>query len=81
MPVAAGDVHEMLSELRGASLLQGYRGLAPVDRAALAEVVVRIGDAALALGDALETLEINPLCAAGDRIEALDALATRIPCC
>ena len=39
-------------------------------------MVSRIGDAALALGDTLDTLEVNPLLAEGDRIEALDALAT-----
>jgi hypothetical protein len=37
---------------------------------------VRIGDAALALGPTLDTLEVNPLLADGGRIEALDALAT-----
>ena len=36
----------------------------------------RIGDAALALGATLDTLEVNPLLADGARIEALDALAT-----
>ena len=38
------------------------------------EAIARIGDAALALGPSLQTLEVNPLAASRDRIEALDAL-------
>ena len=47
-----------------------------VDVARLADVVARIGDAALALGPSLDTFEVNPLLAHGGHIEALDALAT-----
>lgn len=76
LPVTTADVEEMVRELRGARLLQGFRGAPAVDIARLADAVVRIGDAALALGPTLDTLEVNPLLAAGGRIEALDALAT-----
>ena len=76
LPVTAADVAEMIGELRGASLLKGFRGAPPVDIAKLADAVARIGDAALALGPSLDTLEVNPLLADGGRIEALDALAT-----
>jgi acyl-CoA synthetase (NDP forming) len=76
LPVTPADVSAMLAELRGAVLLDGFRGAPAVDRALLADAVARIGQAALALGDTLDTLEINPLLAANGRIEALDALAT-----
>lgn len=76
LPVSPADVRRMIGELRGARLLGGFRGAAPVDLDELARMVARIGDAALALGDSLDTLEVNPLLAEGDRIEALDALAT-----
>jgi acyl-CoA synthetase (NDP forming) len=76
LPVTPADVEQMVSELRGAKLLQGFRGAPPVDVAKLADAVARIGDAALALGATLDTLEVNPLLADGARIEALDALAT-----
>jgi acyl-CoA synthetase (NDP forming) len=75
LPVRPEDVLEMLAELRGARLLDGYRGSAPVDRAALAEAIARIGDAALALGPGLAALEVNPLLATPAGAEALDALA------
>ena len=56
--------------------LDGVRGAAPADRDALTAVIARIGDLALALGDDLESLEVNPLLADGVRIEALDAVVT-----
>ena len=49
---------------------------APADLDALAAVIARIGDLALALGDDLESLEVNPLLVDGARIEALDAVVT-----
>ena len=75
LPIKADDALEMLGELRGSKLLDGFRGSAKVDRAALAETIVHIAEAALALGPDLEAFEINPLLAAEGRIEALDALA------
>jgi len=65
----------MFGELRGAKLLQGVRGMPAADLDALAEVIARIGDAAVALGPDLEALEVNPLWVRGAKIEALDALA------
>jgi acetate---CoA ligase (ADP-forming) len=75
LPVTPSDVEAMLSELRGSKLLDGFRGAPAVDRGAAAEVVAAIGNAALALGPDLVSLEINPLLGDGLRIEALDALA------
>ncbi|MGN6791136.1 MAG: acetate--CoA ligase family protein [Streptosporangiaceae bacterium] len=74
LPVSKPDVVEMLGELRGAPLLRGVRGRRPADLDALAAIIVRIADAALSLGDALNALEINPLWVDGDQIEALDVL-------
>ncbi|MBI4294186.1 MAG: acetate--CoA ligase family protein [Betaproteobacteria bacterium] len=74
LPLDRHEVLEMLGELRAATLLKGYRGMPAVDIELLADVITRIGDAALALGDHLETLEVNPLLARGDKVEALDAL-------
>lgn len=74
LPVTEQDALDMFGELRGAALLDGFRGGAAVDRQALARTVVAIGQAALALGPDLLSLEINPLLADGARIEALDGL-------
>jgi succinyl-CoA synthetase beta subunit len=74
LPVRATDVLDMLGELRGCRMLDGYRGGASCDRQAIAEVVAAIGDAAMALGPDLAALEVNPLLVDGSRVEALDAL-------
>jgi acetate---CoA ligase (ADP-forming) len=74
LPVTVDDVEEALGELRGAALLQGARGRPPVSTRRVAEVAVAIAGAAGRLGEALDTLEVNPLWAAGDQVEVLDAL-------
>ncbi|MFC7474367.1 acetate--CoA ligase family protein [Dankookia sp. GCM10030260] len=75
LPVTPDEVLDMFAELRGTKLLDGYRGTPGIDRRAAAEAVARIGDAALALGPALASLEVNPLRATAAGAEALDALA------
>lgn len=75
LPVTPADVLDMLGELRGTALLDGHRGSPAADRQRLAEVVAAIGNAALALGPALVSLEVNPLRVQGSDCEALDALA------
>lgn len=75
LPVSPVQVREMLGGLRGAKLLAGYRGGPAVDLDAVADAISRIGNAALALGPDLASLEINPLWVKGDKVECLDALA------
>jgi succinyl-CoA synthetase beta subunit len=73
LPADAGEVRQMLSELRGLPLLQGARGGAAADLDALAEVVAGIGELAASV-PGLQALEVNPLWVSGDQIEALDVL-------
>ena len=75
LPIDGAEVKRMLDELRGAKLLHGVRGMPAADLDAVAEVIARIGDAAMALGADLEALEVNPLWVRGSEVEALDALA------
>jgi acyl-CoA synthetase (NDP forming) len=76
LPVTAAQARRMLDTLRGRALLDGARGGAPADLSALSAVIARIGDLAAALGDDLESLEVNPLWVDGATIEALDAVVT-----
>ncbi|OYW25197.1 MAG: hypothetical protein B7Z44_19590, partial [Caulobacter sp. 12-67-6] len=75
LPISEAQALAMLGRLKGKALLDGFRGATPVDRAALARTIVAVGEAALALGPGLVSLEVNPLLAEGSRIEALDGLA------
>jgi acetate---CoA ligase (ADP-forming) len=76
LPVSPQRAREMLDRLRGTALLRGARGTVPADLDALAAVIARLGDLAAALGDDLESLEVNPLLVQGPAIEALDAVVT-----
>jgi acetate---CoA ligase (ADP-forming) len=80
LPVDAGDVRDMLGELRGAPMLEGARGQRPVDLDLLCDAVVAISRAALSLGGRLETLEVNPLRVSCDTVEGLDVLVTTTDC-
>ncbi|MFU2325029.1 acetate--CoA ligase family protein [Pseudomonas sp. NFX98] len=75
LPVSATEVKNMLAGLKAHKLLTGYRGSKPVDLDKLSHAISKIGDAAMALGDDLEALEVNPLRVCGGTVEALDALA------
>jgi acyl-CoA synthetase (NDP forming) len=79
LPVDAAEARRMLGELRGLPLLRGARGRRAADLDALAEVISRIGSAAISLNGALRALEVNPLWVHGDQIEALDALVVTGP--
>lgn len=74
LPVDESQAKALLTGLRGARLLNGFRGSPPADIDRLAQVIVAIGEAALSLGGGLAELEVNPLRVAGAEIEALDGL-------
>ena len=75
LPIDEQEARDMVLALKGAKLLQGFRGAPPADLDALARAIVAIGDAAAVLGPDLAALEVNPLRVSGSEIEALDALA------
>jgi acetate---CoA ligase (ADP-forming) len=72
LPVDRAEAVRMLGELRGRPLLHGYRGAPAADLDAVAAVICEVGALAAALGDELESLEINPLYVRGAVVEALD---------
>jgi acetate---CoA ligase (ADP-forming) len=79
LPVDAGQVKRMLTELRGLPLLRGARGTPPADLEVLADVITALGDTAMSLNGALRALEVNPLWVSGDQVEALDVLVVTEP--
>jgi acyl-CoA synthetase (NDP forming) len=74
LPTSKTAVLKALSKLKGAAILKGLRGKKPVDQDKLVDIVLKIAQVALALGDRVESLEINPLSVDGSDIVALDAL-------
>jgi len=76
VPVTPGQAGRLLGRLRGRAVLDGVRGAAPADLDSLSAVIAWVGDLALALGDDLESLEVNPLLVDAATVEALDADVT-----
>jgi succinyl-CoA synthetase beta subunit len=72
-PLTLADANEMMDELRGTTLLDGFRGLRPVDRDQLAAVVVAMGEL-LEEHDGIAEIDVNPLVVGGGEPIALDAL-------
>jgi acetyltransferase len=72
-PLDRAEALAMLGRLRGARLLDGVRGGPPVDRDAVAEVVVTVGRLAFERPD-IAAIDLNPLIAGPDGAVAVDAL-------
>jgi len=66
----------MLAELKGGALLRGYRGSPPLDTAALAQVLVRLGWLIHDHSGRIREIDVNPLFvrAQGEGVVAADAL-------
>jgi acyl-CoA synthetase (NDP forming) len=59
-PLTDRDADELLHEVRGLRLLQGYRGRPPADVDALRDVLLRVSRLADDLPEVLE-LDLNPV--------------------
>lgn len=77
LPLSEADVGHMLSKLKISMILEGYRGGARRDIAALTQAVLAFAAMCEALGDRLMEAEINPLFVLpeGEGVRAGDAVA------
>ncbi len=73
-PVTHDEALALLSQLKGARLLDGFRGMPSVDRNRLADVICRVAAFAADHRDTIAELDVNPLICTGGRIIAVDAL-------
>ena len=75
-PFDLETAREMIGELRGARLFEGYRGKPAADKEALAQALVAVSGMAAALASRLKELDINPVFVrpAGKGVAAADAL-------
>jgi acetate---CoA ligase (ADP-forming) len=72
-PLSEADALYMLDSLRGRAMLDGVRGQAPVDRKALAKMLVAVAEFALANPE-IEELDLNPVFAGPEGVIAVDWL-------
>ena len=75
LPAGAARIERALRSLRGAPLLTGARGTAPVDLAAASRLAQRAGE--VLLEESLDLIELNPVFVGPDRAVAVDATASR----
>jgi acetate---CoA ligase (ADP-forming) len=60
-PITCSEAQAMIAEVKGARLLQGFRGRPAADLAALADTLVRVSYLAMHMEGHLAELDINPL--------------------
>ena len=77
-PLSQAGARRLVRRLRGAALLDGWRGSAARDVDAICDALVRLSWLTVDLGSRLVDLEINPLIAGGvgDGVRAVDLRAT-----
>ena len=75
-PITHREAQAMIAEVKGARLLQGFRGRPAADVEALADTLVRVSHLAMHLEGHLAELDINPLMVlpSGRGVKAVDAL-------
>ena len=75
-PVGAAEAAAMLAELKAAPLLNGFRGAAKADVAALSELIAQVSVLAAAAREQISEIELNPVLvhAEGQGVTIVDAL-------
>jgi acyl-CoA synthetase (NDP forming) len=75
-PIEPPEAAALLRRLRGFPLLDGFRGRAPADVDAAANAIAALSHVAVAFGERLGEIEVNPLIvhAAGAGVSAVDLL-------
>ncbi|MBN1331128.1 MAG: acetate--CoA ligase family protein [Candidatus Heimdallarchaeota archaeon] len=63
----------MINEIKTQKMLNGFRGLPPVNRDALAEMIVKVSEMTVALGEYIKEIDLNPVIANEDGIFGVDA--------
>jgi acetyltransferase len=78
-PLTRTDAEEMIQEVKGSVLLQGYRGKEKGDVEGTMDVIMKVSQMAMDLRDEIIELDINPLIVLeeGRGVKAVDALIVR----
>lgn len=71
LPISQDDARAMLAEIKSSAVLDGVRGAAPIDRAALADLMVRLSRFVEAYPE-IDELDLNPVLAYPTGFAVLD---------
>jgi len=73
LPITRGDAVDMLRDLRGRKILQGYRGQPPVSEEMVVDLLLKANHMGLDLADRLESVDLNPVMVWEDQHRVVDA--------
>jgi acyl-CoA synthetase (NDP forming) len=71
-PLTEQSALELIFRIKGSKLLQGFRGMKPINEKAMAGILVNLGNLGAAC-PAIEQIDINPLIVSGGNPVAVDA--------
>ena len=77
VPIGPDEALSLLSELRGAALLDGVRGAEPADKGALAEVIAALSRFAADHADQIAEIDLNPVILHDRGLTIVDALIVK----
>lgn len=63
LPITKQDALDMINELKGKKILEGFRGAAPVDKDMIASALVSIGNLGTEMASYYESIDFNPVIA------------------
>ena len=72
IPLTRRDASEMVREIKGYPILQGYRGMEPADIGALEELIIEVSEF-VEQNPQIKELDLNPIFAYKDKAVAVDA--------
>jgi acyl-CoA synthetase (NDP forming) len=72
IPIVSRDAEEMIKEIKGYSLLQGYRGQEPAHIPSLVDILLKVSDLVEQTPD-IKEIDLNPVFAYKDTALAVDA--------
>jgi len=72
VPIGEADARDMIAQLRGARLFDGFRGM-KASREALVSILLGVSRLGQELGDRIEQMDLNPVIVYADRAVAVDA--------
>jgi hypothetical protein len=75
-PFDLAEANKMITEIKGAAILDGARGQPSADKDALAKALVKLSEIAAANADTIESIDLNPFIVhkKGQGATAVDAL-------
>jgi acetyltransferase len=71
-PLSRGDAIALIRRIRGRKILDGFRGMEPLNEEVMADILVAIGNLGVSYGE-IGQIDINPLAVSGGVPTAVDA--------